>query len=57
MVKILSGVITGAAISHEVGSMWTDFTKHSRVGHLYLAIDIFKHHPFKSILRPHGTAD
>ncbi len=42
MVEILSGVITGAAISHEVGSMWNDFTKHSRVGHLYLAIDISK---------------
>jgi LDH2 family malate/lactate/ureidoglycolate dehydrogenase len=40
MAEILSGVITGGAISHEVGSMWKDFTKHSRVGHFYLAIDI-----------------
>jgi ureidoglycolate dehydrogenase (NAD+) len=40
MVEILSGVITGSAISHEIGSVWKDFSKSNRVGHLFLAIDI-----------------
>ncbi len=40
MVEILSGVITGSAISHEIGSIWKNFSKSNRVGHLFLAIDI-----------------
>lgn len=40
MVEILSGVITGSAISREIGSVWKDFTKSNRVGHLFLAIDV-----------------
>ena len=40
MVEILSGVITGSAISHEIGSVWKDFSKSNRVGHLFLAIEL-----------------
>lgn len=40
MVEILSGVITGSAISLEIGSVWKDFSKSNRVGHLFIAIDV-----------------
>ena len=40
MVEILSGVITGAAISHEIGSIFRNFQKSNRVGHLFIAVDI-----------------
>jgi LDH2 family malate/lactate/ureidoglycolate dehydrogenase len=40
MVEILSGVLTGSAISNEIGSVWRDFTKSNRVGHLFMVIDI-----------------
>ena len=40
MVEILSGVITGSAISNEIGSVWKNFNKSNRVGHFFLAIDI-----------------
>lgn len=40
MVEILSGVITGSAISNEIGSVWKDFSKSNRVGHLFLVIDV-----------------
>ncbi len=40
MVEILCGVLTGAAISHEIASLYKDFTRPSNVGHLFIAIDI-----------------
>ena len=40
MIEILSGVITGAAISHEVASMYNNFDRASNVGHLFIALDI-----------------
>lgn len=40
MIEIISGVLTGSAISHEIGSVWKDFTKSNRVGHLLIALDI-----------------
>ena len=40
MVEILSGVITGSAISHEIGSIFRNFKKCNRVGHLFIALDI-----------------
>jgi LDH2 family malate/lactate/ureidoglycolate dehydrogenase len=40
MVEILSGVITGSAISHEIGSIFRNFQKSNRVGHLFIALDI-----------------
>jgi ureidoglycolate dehydrogenase (NAD+) len=33
-------VLSGAAISHNVGNMYEDFTKTQNVGHFYLAISI-----------------
>lgn len=48
MVEILSGVITGSAISHEIGSVWKNFTKSNRVGHLFLTIDISSIMPLES---------
>lgn len=40
MVEILSGVITGAGISHEIASMYKNFEQSSKSGHLFIAIDI-----------------
>ena len=42
MIEILSGVITGAGISHEVASLHRDLDKNSNVGHFFVAIDIAK---------------
>jgi len=42
LVEILSGVITGAAISHEIASLHKNFERSSNVGHLFIAIDISK---------------
>ncbi len=40
MVEILSGVATGAGISHGVRSMYRDFERGGDNGHFFLAIDI-----------------
>ena len=40
MVEILAAVITGAAISHGVASMYKNFTASGNNGHFFLAIDI-----------------
>ena len=40
LVEILGGVLTGAAISHDLGSMYNDFSKPQDVGHWLVAIDI-----------------
>lgn len=40
MVEILSGVLTGAGVSHGVASMYEDFTRPSNSGHFFLAINI-----------------
>ena len=40
MVEILSGVITGAAISHEVASIYENFSRPNGVGHTFVALDI-----------------
>lgn len=40
MVEILSSVITGSSIAQEVASLHKDFSRHSNVGHFFLAIDI-----------------
>jgi LDH2 family malate/lactate/ureidoglycolate dehydrogenase len=40
MVEILSGVITGAAISREVASIYEDFSRPNGVGHLFLSLDV-----------------
>jgi LDH2 family malate/lactate/ureidoglycolate dehydrogenase len=40
MVEILSGVITGAAISREVASIYEDFSRPNSVGHLFVSLDV-----------------
>jgi len=39
-VEMLSSVLSGAAISHDVGNMYDDFSKAQNVGHFFLAISI-----------------
>ena len=39
LIEILAGVLSGAGISHGVGSMFSDFTRASNTGHFVLAID------------------
>ena len=40
MVEILSAVITGAAISHEVASIYENFSRPNGAGHAFVALDI-----------------
>jgi LDH2 family malate/lactate/ureidoglycolate dehydrogenase len=47
MIEILSGVITGAAISHEIASFYNDFTRPANLGHFFLALDIAKFMPME----------
>ncbi len=42
MVEILSGVITGSGISHDVASLYKSLDRESNAGHLFMAIDIRK---------------
>lgn len=42
MVEILSGVITGACVSHQVSSMYNNFQNPGGNGHFFLALDISK---------------
>lgn len=39
-VEMLAAVLSGAAISHNVGNMYEDFSKTQNVGHFFLAISI-----------------
>jgi len=47
LVEILSGVLTGAAVAPEVGSVFRDLNRHTRCGHLFVAIDIARFLPFE----------
>ncbi|GAB4281032.1 MAG: Ldh family oxidoreductase [Candidatus Promineifilaceae bacterium] len=40
MVEILSGVITGSSISHQVGSLYHSWDKSLNTGHLFMAVAI-----------------
>ena len=40
MIEVLAGVLSGAAISREIGNMYSDFDKPQNVGHWFLAIDV-----------------
>jgi len=40
MIEILCGVLTGAAVSHEIASLYGDFSRPSNLGHLFVALDI-----------------
>ncbi|MDP9028238.1 MAG: Ldh family oxidoreductase [Actinomycetota bacterium] len=40
IVEILGGVLSGAAIAHDLGNMYTDFERPQNVGHWMLALNI-----------------
>ncbi len=40
LVEILSGVITGAAVSHEVASIYENFSRPNGVGHAFISLDV-----------------
>lgn len=39
-VEMLSSVLSGAAVSHDVGNMYDDFSKAQNVGHFFLALSV-----------------
>jgi LDH2 family malate/lactate/ureidoglycolate dehydrogenase len=45
LVEILSGVLTGAAVAPDVGSLFGDLRRETRCGHLCVAIDIARFLP------------
>ena len=45
LVEILSGVLTGAAVAPDVGSVFRDLHRQTRCGHLFVAIDIARFLP------------
>lgn len=47
MIEILSGVITGSAISHEIASLDENFERSSRLGHLFVALEVSRFMPVK----------
>jgi LDH2 family malate/lactate/ureidoglycolate dehydrogenase len=40
LVEVLGGVLSGSAIAHDLGNMYTDFSKPQNIGHWMLALDI-----------------
>jgi len=47
LVEILSATLTGAAMSHQVGSMYKNFERSGENGHFFLAIDISRWMPIE----------
>jgi len=47
LVEILSGVLTGAAVAPNVGSLFRDLNRQTRCGHLLVAIDIARFLPLE----------
>ncbi|MGH7494845.1 MAG: Ldh family oxidoreductase [bacterium] len=45
MVEILSGVLTGAGVSHGVASMYEDFSRPANSGHFFVALDLAQFMP------------
>lgn len=48
MVEILSGVITGAAISHEIASLHKNFERSANIGHFFMAMDVSTFMPIEN---------
>jgi LDH2 family malate/lactate/ureidoglycolate dehydrogenase len=46
-VEILAGVLAGAAISHGLGNMYTDFSRPQNIGHWLAAIDVTHFAPYE----------
>jgi len=47
MVEVLSGVLTGAGMSHQVASMYKDFDRNGQNGHFILALDVRRWMPME----------
>ncbi len=47
LVEILSAVLTGAAMSHQVGSMYKNFDRSGQNGHFVMALDIARWMPME----------
>jgi LDH2 family malate/lactate/ureidoglycolate dehydrogenase len=50
LVEVLGGVLTGAAITHGIGNMYSDFTRPQDVGHFMIAIDVSRFLPYEDFL-------
>ncbi|WP_245615491.1 Ldh family oxidoreductase [Afifella pfennigii] len=50
MVEVLAGVLTGAGVSHGVGSMYRDFTRAGDNGHFFIALNVLAFMPLESFL-------
>lgn len=50
VVEILAGVLTGAAVSHGLGNMYTDFNRPQNIGHWLLAVDVAHFAPYEVFL-------
>lgn len=50
LVEVLSGVLTGAAITHGIGNMYSDFSRPQDVGHFMIAIDVSRFLPMEDFL-------
>ena len=48
MVEILSGVISGAGISHQVGSMFQNFESNGHNGHFFMALNVAHFMPLET---------
>lgn len=48
LVEVLSGIITGAGVSHGVASMYSDFTRSGNNGHFLVALDIARWMPLET---------
>lgn len=43
LVETMSGVLSGSAITSDIGNMYTDFSKPQRSGHWLMALDVSRH--------------
>jgi ureidoglycolate dehydrogenase (NAD+) len=50
LVEILGGVLTGAAITHGIGNMYSNFEKPQDVGHFMIALDVSKFLPYQDFI-------
>jgi LDH2 family malate/lactate/ureidoglycolate dehydrogenase len=50
LVEILSGVLSGAAVTHDIGNMYSDFGKPQDVGHFMIALDISRFLPYQEFI-------
>lgn len=51
LVEILSGVLTGAAVTQGIGNMYSDFERPQDVGHFMIGIDISRFLPYEDFIK------